>query len=77
MVKHGWSASLIAGLSQSAALQRECKMIDKAFDPVQARADQIFSRQAQRQMRAAALSHPDPQTLPQGPGAVALVDRWN
>jgi hypothetical protein len=26
---------------------------------------------------AAALWHPDPQTLPQGPGAVALIDRWN
>jgi hypothetical protein len=26
---------------------------------------------------AAALLHPDPQTLPQGPGAVALIDRWN
>ncbi|SIO46084.1 hypothetical protein SAMN05443247_05682 [Bradyrhizobium erythrophlei] len=51
MVKHGWSASPIAGLSQSAALQRESKMIDKAFDPVRTLPDQILSRQAQRQMR--------------------------
>jgi len=51
MLKYGWSASLIAGLSQSAALQRESEMIDKAFDPMRTLTHQIFSRQAQRQMR--------------------------